>query len=94
MTKEERLKLMKTIGARLDVKERMESSTRRTTKDNSENEVGSSLKKRGRPKKIVKQIPIANIESFNYEKLSDDAGVLHPREQDIEDELKEMNTYL
>ena len=94
MTKEDRLKLMKTIGARLDVQARMESTTIRPSHSESDDEVVVTPKKRGRPKKESDEAPIASIESFNYSKLSDDAGVLQPHEQDIQDELAKMNTYL
>ena len=51
------------------------------------------VKKRGRPSKMLEDLTRKIvIESFDFDRLKDDAGVILPKENDVEDELKTMAT--
>jgi hypothetical protein len=81
--KNNRIELMKAIWRRL---EKADALLPQHTK-----QVEAPVKRgRGRPRTDV--VAVVAAESFNYDKLSDDAGVIIPGENDVHEERSLMGT--
>jgi hypothetical protein len=66
-------------------------------KNKQENNIVKNIvvkRKRGRPRKNVVQEIEQNIDSFDYDKLNDDLGILMPTKDDIVDELNQLKTFI
>jgi hypothetical protein len=93
-TKEDRIAMMKSIAEKLDARGELAMEPINFSIGNEP--VAPTPKKRGRPRKNVVAETDNQIatESFDFDVIKDDVGVVLPQEEDVAEELRVMATYL